>query len=169
MEIGGSLKHIFSVNNKNMKRIGLLLAVLSIFSFCSLDNSTATKLFSYFENGEVCFYCSSAETEIKNTIIQANGNGFIVATNIKNAIQVNKELTNCNGFSIKIDKNENIDLILKNIEIVKKETISNIKIVYGYTCGLTFCAFIDGKKVNIQIAENNEFITIGSPIILGSY
>jgi len=153
-----------------MKRIGFLLIILCVFSFCGLSNSFANKLFSNFKTGIVCFYCDDINESIENVNIQKNGEGYIVETDIKNALEVSNNIVGCNGFSLKINKNEeNIENFINQIEIIGQEIVSNIKIIYGYVCGLVNSIYIDGKKVNIEIAENGDFITIGSPIILGSY
>ena len=66
-------------------------------------------------------------------------------------------------------KKEDVDFLLNEAKIIKVENSDNVENFYAYTCGLVHSVFIDGKKVNFQIAINKNTITIGSPIILGSY
>jgi len=154
-----------------MKRLFLLFGCLFIVCFCSLNNSFAYNLFCLDNSATVSFYCSDLEdTFAKNVSVIQNGSGYIYQTSSENALSLYKSLYSCSGFSLTFrNSNFKIDNLLEKIEVLKQEVVCGSNLYYGYVCGLTNSTFIDAKKVNIQIAVNDNFITIGSPIILGSY
>ena len=55
------------------------------------------------------------------------------------------------------------------VKVLKEEWILGIRIVYGFVTNKNSYVFIDGKKVNIQIAYSNGTLTIGYPVITGGY
>ena len=61
--------------------------------------------------------------------------------------------------------------ILKEFDIVtlSTEVVDNIHIIYGRSehCGKP--KIVDGKAVNVQLAIRDDVITIGTPLIMGSY
>jgi hypothetical protein len=68
--------------------------------------------------------------------------------------------TNCAG-------GESFENIVKKLRIltVKRESFSGIETVYGYALGLSGLYNMNGKFINIQIADNGTYILIGSPYI----
>lgn len=55
------------------------------------------------------------------------------------------------------------------IATVKSEIIDNVHIVYGISERCGRCLVVDGNTVNIQVALNGNNITVGTPLIMGSY
>ena len=55
------------------------------------------------------------------------------------------------------------------IKIVKTESLDGITTIYGHSYAFTKYIIIDSQKINVQIALNNSYITVGTPIIFGSY
>ena len=55
------------------------------------------------------------------------------------------------------------------IAITKSEIIDNVHIVYGISEKCGRCLVTDGNTVNIQVALNGNNITVGTPLIMGSY
>ncbi|MCK9574466.1 MAG: YwmB family TATA-box binding protein [Clostridia bacterium] len=55
------------------------------------------------------------------------------------------------------------------IKIIKTEQVGEILTIYGFSFAFNKHISIDNKKINVQIAINNNLITVGTPIILGSY
>lgn len=152
-----------------MKKIFVLIFVLIMLCFCSINNNYAEELFCQSQTAKVCFYCDECN-EFENATTIVNGQSYIVETSAGYANEVYKNLDSCVGFSIVFNKNEiDIETLLQGVRVVKEETAGENFTIYGITNGLAFSTFIDNKKVNIQITQNNDFIIVGSPIILGSY
>ena len=59
--------------------------------------------------------------------------------------------------------------LLKNVKILKIEEVAENKVVYAYLPELINFCMVDGKKVNLQIAFNEQRVILGSPLILGSF
>lgn len=57
----------------------------------------------------------------------------------------------------------------KGCKLMFTENIDGIVIKYYYTPKISVYRSINGKKVNIQTAENKGNFTIGSPMIYGGY
>lgn len=54
-------------------------------------------------------------------------------------------------------------------EMVKEQTIDGVIIVYAYSSRIKDNVTVGDNKINIQIAVNRGKVTIGSPLIIGSY
>lgn len=147
----------------------MLAFLLLIFCvcLCSTANSSFEKILFLSAGGEVSFYLENYQ-EIEGCETIKNGAGCVIKTDVENAKKINKKINNCSGFSIEF-YSENISDFLNEINIIKIEKISDLTIYYGYFNGLINSINIENKKINIQIAINNEKIVIGSPIILGDY
>ena len=119
------------------------------------------------------FYSSKSQNVLNAEIIQ-NGNGFLICCDEQNTKIVNKNLNKSyiQGESFCFDGNiADITKILKklNAKIITTENFENLKIIYAYSYKLQKFIFVDGKKVNVQICLNENKITVGTPLILGSY
>lgn len=70
-----------------------------------------------------------------------------------------------------IGKDKDIDEFIEelNITVVDEQNLSNIRIIYGYTTRFGEHRVLEGKKVNVQIAKRGATITIGTPMIIGSF
>lgn len=70
-----------------------------------------------------------------------------------------------------IGKDEDIDYLIRklNIQVKDEQNFSNIRTIYGYSARLGEGVKLSGEKVNIQIARRGSTITVGTPLILGSY
>ena len=102
------------------------------------------------------------------------GNGFIVRTHPNNVSYVKSKISNILGESVKFNSSfSKIEKIINlyNIKVIKDEKVGEIYSLYGYSTNsnLTNMISVDGEKTNIQIAFNNNFMVIGTPIILGDY
>lgn len=52
---------------------------------------------------------------------------------------------------------------------VNEEKIGDVKIIYAYTNMLKNYTIVNNQKVNLQIAYDGTNLTVGYPLILGSY
>ena len=74
------------------------------------------------------------------------------------------------SFSFNGSKND-INIIIKKlkIEILSKQDLDNIIVIEGYSPLINKSIYINNENINIQIAFNNNKITVGYPLILGSF
>lgn len=151
-----------------------LILILFTYSF-------KPDFFDVFKTNSVIFteatysiYCLNIPSDLQYCDIINNGNGYIINTNINNVKYIKSKISNILGESVRFKTTLNkINEVIKlyNLNIIQEEKIDNIVCVYGYSNSndLTNSIIIDNKKVNMQIAFYNDFITIGTPIILGDY
>lgn len=157
-----------------MKKVGLFLIFLLVFSFSGLSDDKFVNLCKTFNQAQLEVFCNNyIKSEIENKEefeVIKNGSGYIIQTNASMATELKKYVYDYAGFMLSFrGTRKDILLLINDMKIVKTENIDGIETVYGYACGLLNSVIICGKKVNIQVAINNGTITIGSPVILGSY
>lgn len=76
------------------------------------------------------------------------------------------------GESCKIEKSGfNVEEFFKsyNTEILFSESVDGVTSYYGYSKEIKFLAKIGGKAVNLHVAVAENSVTVGSPIIFGSF
>lgn len=76
------------------------------------------------------------------------------------------------GFAIRYELgkvSENQLLSSLKAQVVKVERVGDITLYYAYSHRMSNTVKVDGKKVNVQIAVTDSAITVGSPLIMGSY
>ena len=101
-----------------------------------------------------------------------NGDAFIVSCDANQAVQVKQKLEKILGESVRFngDKIAGLNFISKfNYTSVLTEDVNGIFTLYAYSPKIENYVYINNKKVNIELAVNKGVVTIGSPIIVGSY
>lgn len=74
------------------------------------------------------------------------------------------------GESLKIENFEPISALKKlNAKIVKTEYVLDRTIIYAYSPLINKVVTVDNQKVNLQIAQTNDYTILGWPLILGSF
>jgi len=123
--------------------------------------------------GTYTFYTMEQFEDDRVDIVQS-GNGFLIncdnnlASEIYNSL--NKEYLQGESFSFSGDV-QDVYSILSNLNVTqnKVEQFSDLYIVYGYSPLLENSVEVDGEQINIQVALRENIVTIGTPLILGSY
>ena len=122
--------------------------------------------------GQYCFYVKG-KYDLKNCLCTDSGCGTIIQTTFKNAQKIKKDINNIQGESYCFNSsNEDVvnDILnMFNAVIVKQQDLGNLKIVYAFSVKLDKFVTDDGEKINLQICKNINNVTVGYPIILGSY
>lgn len=144
-------------------------------AFCLLMLKIPFSLSSISEkvNATHTFY-TTQNISLKNANSIKSGNGFLISTSSNNACIVKSTLNEnyIQGESFCFDgTQDDITKILHslNATIVKKEKFDGFTVLYAHSPKITNYIILNNKKVNIQIAYKNKIITVGTPIILGSY
>lgn len=98
-----------------------------------------------------------------------NGNGCIVTTTCCNVDDVINNCVSVDGVSISFDGSYGCFERIAETFGCTVTQIDGVAVGTGYCGRIIGGVTIDGKAVNVQVAYNNGTISIGSPLILGSY
>lgn len=136
-----------------------LIAIILMCILLSSNTKTNFSLLDYF-NGEYYAYTSS---QVSSNSVNL-GNCYMNNFKLKdNSILI--------GESIKIDNLE-IGAALKtlNAKLIKTEHLeSGAVVIYAYSPKILTSVRVGSNKVNLQIANYDEYSIIGWPLILGSF
>ena len=155
--------------NSNIFRIIVLFIVLLSLPLSMLDKKTIRLETLAASNIKIYF---SKNIEIENFKTYKNGIGCYAVLTEKEA---NKFLPHDCYDGISFESALSYENVLKklNAKIVstQKIDINNEKktIIYAFSNNFSKFLIINSKKVNIQIAVDNEKTTVGLPLLLGSY
>lgn len=138
-----------------MKKLFIVITMFVILlSSQNLQNDFT--LLDYFSGEYVAFTQTQHET--------ATNLGFCCMQTTK---VDSKELV---GESLKIENFEPISALKKlNAKIVKTEYVEDRIIIYAYSPLINKVVTVDNQKVNLQIAQTEDYTVLGWPLILGSF
>jgi len=148
--------------------------LLSTFLICLVVLNSPYSLSALSKNydGTHTFYCSQQafKGEAQTT---KNGNGYLISVDTHTAEAFEKTLNSKyqgESFCFFGSKND-LNQVLKklNAKVVKKEVFDDLFVVYGFSPKLKNYILMESQKVNVQIALNKNKITVGTPLILGSF
>lgn len=150
-----------------------ILLTLCCISLLFLNAPFRLSTLSQEFDGTHSFYASK-DCKATNLTSTKNGAGYILSAKTKNASLVQDCLDNnfVAGESFCFDGDEkDIKYILKRLSatIKRKEVFDEFELFYAYSPKFYSYITIDNKKINVQIAKNKNTITVGTPIIFGSY
>lgn len=154
-----------------MKNIVVFVLIFCLLFFCSAFEKNNNFLLQMYEEGQAEFFVLSFQENLPEFAkSQKSGNGYFITCDLKLAKYLLKDLKNVAGVTIKTNGEIDKNLLNKlQIKILKTEEIYGRKIVYGFSNFFDQFVFMQNKKVNLQIVENNGKLIIGNPIIFGSY
>ena len=118
-------------------------------------------------NGTVSVYCRQSEIEGIDM-----GNGRIVQCKVSELQSILKKCNGVDGVSVSFDGNEeDITRISQclNLRVTHQYSLDGIEVVCGISSKVNGGVVVDGRTVNVQIAYKDGIVTVGSPLILGSY
>ena len=137
-----------------------LMIAIFMFVVCSngFEKNNSFSLLDYFA-GE---YSAYSEVKIENKSKTDLGFCFMYNEPVDQGLV---------GESVKIEDFEVASAIKTlNAKVVKTECLDNgTVVIYAYTNKINKTVEINNKKVNLQIAHNDEYAIIGWPLILGSF
>ena len=168
-----------------MKRFGLLLGAFLILTGLSFWDNGLKDIYTRYEGARVCFYLTANESlDLGNfsdgVIIIRNGAGVIADAPAEKAAALRRGFSDIKGESVSFDGKDSdaLDIIrLYRARIINRESLpldnvgNSILIIYGCSKLLAKGVTLDGNQINIQIAVNSLTgkVTVGTPLILGSY
>ncbi len=150
-----------------MKKFSVLITIvlLIIITYSvptlMLSGDASDVKVSYYTQGR----CTDSSTYMFDDIYLAN-------YDYSDTSKAERDLNNIVGISYTLAGDyDKFSDILKQFDIVtlSTEVVDNIHIIYGRSehCGKP--KIVDGQAINIQIAIRDDVITIGTPLIMGSY
>ena len=127
----------------------------------------------YNEEITYFFYAKTVNKQVANAKYISSGNSYIICCDFNDATFVKKHIDDVIGESVRI-KNCSLNSINKILfdyknYIIDKQQLDDYTIFLCYDDKLSNFIFIDGQKVNIQIAVKNAEINIGYPLILNGF
>ena len=152
-----------------MKKLLIFIFLLVIVAVCSLGSEI--KFFNLKNDCKVELFVENVSSNLFGNIIK-NGDGYVVSFDYENYEDTLKKVDGIYGesfiFNSSLKQFENIS---NQIKKYSQSRINEVITIYGYVAGEDKFIYIDGQKVNIQLAFNskNNVLVIGFPIILGSY
>ena len=160
----------FFLRRRTMKRffvtLTLTLVIVAVLIY-SMPRGLEDYAKQISSSATVSIYCRCTDMDCIDI-----GSGKIVQCNVTD---LNSALARCkdvDGFSISFDgTDEDIERIVTqfNLKVTSTLNLDGLHIVCGNSARLTGGVTLDGKKVNLQIAYKDGTVTVGSPLILGSY
>lgn len=119
------------------------------------------------KNADVCVYCLDANCNATDV-----GSGKLVHTLVQNYDQTLKNVDGVQGvsYSYKGQSSDVFALVKKfDLSVCDCYSDGSVFTVCGHSPYFIGGTTLGGKKVNLQIAFHNGVVTVGSPLILGSY
>ena len=153
-----------------MKRFFVTLS-LTIVIFGALIYAMPRNFDSYVadisQDGIIYIYCRATELESIDM-----GNGKIVECNAADFSTVLSKCQGVDGVSVRFngtlsDVTRVVDMF--GLTVVSSYELDGLYVTCGKSDKIAPCVIIDGNVVNLQIAYKDGVVTVGSPLILGSY
>ncbi len=146
-----------------MKNLIVFFLIVSLFAFLYFQSPSLS-----FD--EACSACFVVEKEVEGFDQIKNGNDFLVQVyeDFENFYNSYNEIIK--GFNLYFTSLE-IDQFAKKVngQIYQSQSVENIDIYYGYTSMFKDFRYLQGRKVNIQIAVKENEVIVGFPLILTGF
>lgn len=151
----------------------LIALVLSMFLLLSIRADFSLSSISTGLDGIHVFYTMQRLEDPRAECI-GSGNGFMIQCSNQDAAEIysrlSPEMLSGESFSFSGGLAEARAILSRlNAEVVNTEEIDQLQIWYAYTHMLGGELNVSGELVNVQIAIRDGVVTVGTPLILGSY
>ena len=145
----------------------LILVILGTMLYFTPKSMYVDVLNYLDKNATVNIYCR--QTSCENIDL---GLGFQVTCSVDDFGATVASCRGVDGVSVSFEGSEqDIDRILCRLQAtqVSYQQLDDLYVACCYSPRLKGSVSIDGKRVNLQIAYSNGAVTVGYPLILGSY
>lgn len=103
----------------------------------------------------------------------SNGSGKIVVSTMDMRFTTLRQCMSVKGVDVRYQATsaDEVDKLIDrlNITVYSADYLKDLVTLYGYSPAVKGGIVVDNRLVNIQIAYNQGTVTVGSPIILGSF
>ncbi|NLC16281.1 MAG: hypothetical protein GX756_00150 [Clostridiales bacterium] len=155
-----------------MKRFLIFLAFVLIFIALGIANQDLLYLKSRYPDMKVAFYTAQKPASAGQDYF-FDGIYNQIHCDAKDAAKIKSALKNIKGMSVSFQGDiKDIEYILNfyKVKIILETYQNQILYIYGYSHLINAPSIkIDGNYINIQLALRKNTVTVGAPIILGSY
>ncbi len=150
------------------------LFVFAIIGLCLLStlffNSKVLPLFNFNGVEKVCFVSANKYESADFDSVPCGDNFFnycSLETAKKNLDEIKHNMV---GIQFYINS-EDVDSVLDalNATFVFNETVGDVVVYYAYTTYYDDSVFLNGKKINVQIATYQDKLIVGFPMILTGF
>lgn len=147
-----------------MKRvIGFFVAVILLIGVCVFKEND----YALFNGFSRIIVVSEQEQLYQNYLINGNQYYYIFDENA-DVKQLLKQ--NFISYNFYFSSDFNIEKLMSNLDFYYQGgDVEGYKLYYGYYCDFNEFRYVDGKKVNIQIALTQNEIVVGLPLITTGY
>jgi hypothetical protein len=159
------------MKNPLLKKLLLIFLAIGIFGclyfFMPTDFIRAVSKEEARVDTTVYIYCDSYDGEYI-----PNGSGAIVKTTFADYPSALANCTAVKGTSIEFAGTpSDINAILSRLEVtvISSDGAADVASIYGYSPLVKGGIAVDGHVINIHIAYSGGTVSIGSPLILGSF
>lgn len=97
---------------------------------------------------------------------------FMVTSDYKEGQKTADNLVNIVGISATFNGDfDDMKSVVKKckVAVLSEETVGNVHIIYGISENCGKPTYANGMNINFQIAIRDNVITVGTPLIMGSY
>ncbi len=150
----------------------ILVLVLAFIVFGVLLYTMPTDIVSAVDMDSATLYIHCMDYWGDNKVI-VNGASKIVVCSVALMPDTIKQCSTIKGIDLQYNATSiaEVDNIVERlkVQVYSQDRLQNIVTLYGYSPMVRGGIVVDNNLVNIQIAYSNGVLTIGSPIILGSF
>lgn len=143
--------------------VAFLFLTVLLLTFCYFDFSPVLP----FDNAARASFV--LEEKVEGYDYVQNGDEYIVEvySDIERFYQ--KYSDQIKGFNLYFS--ENVEQIIQTLsgQIYRSQDVEGMKIYYGYTNLYNDFRYVSGKKINVQIAEQEKQVIVGFPLILTGF
>lgn len=143
--------------------VAFLFLTVLLLAFCYFDFSPALP----FDNAARASFV--LEEKVEGYDYVQNGDEYIVEvySDIERFYQ--KYSDQIKGFNLYFS--ENVEQIIQTLsgQIYRSQDVEGMKIYYGYTNLYNDFRYVSGKKINVQMAEQENQVIVGFPLILTGF
>ncbi len=150
------------------------LFVFAIIGLCLLStlffNSTVLPLFNFDGVEKVCFV-SANQYESSDFDSVPCGDKFFNYCSLETAKKSLEDVKeNIDGIQFYLNS-EDVDSVLNALKatFIYSETVGDVLVYYAYTTFYDDCVFVNGRKINVQIATYQDKLIVGFPMILTGF
>ncbi len=151
-----------------MKKLIIFLFIIALVTGSLTFADKTTQIFDVSGVEEVCFVSDDEfDGEFEHVSCGDKIFNYCTFEEAKKNLALVKQSDSVQFYT---DESE-IDSILKKIHFEKlsSEEVEGIQISYGYSPSYKKFVYVDGKKVNVQVAKTADGVIVGFPIILTGY
>ena len=160
------LNFFISVKNLYMKRLSILIFLVFALFASTFSKDMTNPLFESEKVQSVCLVVDQGV--LSGEIVQCGDKDFVYLS----PTEAKKCLKKYQTYSLQFNlENVTLQELLKLLagKVLFCQALEDLEIYYCYTPFEQNCVYMDGKKVNMQVAISDEKIVAGFPLILTGY